>query len=41
MEPVIRLGLVVVAGALAGAGAGGVVAWLLWLLLWAPYGGGR
>jgi len=36
-EATIRLGLVVVVGALAGAGAGGVAAYALWLLLWAPY----
>lgn len=41
MEPVIRLALVVVVGSLAGAAAGGTVAWGLWVLLWAPYGGTR
>jgi len=36
---VIPLAVVVICGALAGAGAGGAVAWALWLLVWAPYSG--
>lgn len=33
----LRLALVVVVGAITGAAAGGTAAWLIWLLVWAPY----
>lgn len=41
VETGIRLGLVIVLGALAGGLAGAGVAWLAWLLMWAPYSTGR
>jgi hypothetical protein len=39
MEPVVRLGLVIVVGVIAGSVAAALTTWGLWLLLWSPYGG--